>query len=46
MNATTLSEDTTVTGSSGTGMVRLTMAQAVVRYLQQQYSERMGTCAG
>jgi 3D-(3,5/4)-trihydroxycyclohexane-1,2-dione acylhydrolase (decyclizing) len=42
MNATTLSEDTTLTGSSGTGRVRLTMAQAVVRYLQQQYSERDG----
>jgi 3D-(3,5/4)-trihydroxycyclohexane-1,2-dione acylhydrolase (decyclizing) len=42
MSATTLSEDKTVTGSAGAGRVRLTMAQAVVRYLQQQYSARDG----
>src|SRR5882762_9833555 len=42
MNTTTLSEDRTVIGSTGAGRVRLTMAQAVVRYVQQQYSERDG----
>jgi 3D-(3,5/4)-trihydroxycyclohexane-1,2-dione acylhydrolase (decyclizing) len=42
MHATTLTEDSTAAGGAGTGRVRLTMAQAVVRYLQEQYSDRDG----
>jgi len=42
MNATTLTEDVTSKETAGAGKIRLTMAQAVVRYLQEQYSERDG----
>ena len=42
MSASTLAEDAAATGSPTTPTVRLTMAQAVVRYLVEQYSERDG----
>jgi 3D-(3,5/4)-trihydroxycyclohexane-1,2-dione acylhydrolase (decyclizing) len=42
MNATALTEDVTGRETGSPGKTRLTMAQAVVRYLQAQHSERDG----
>jgi 3D-(3,5/4)-trihydroxycyclohexane-1,2-dione acylhydrolase (decyclizing) len=42
MNATTLTEAATSTQADRSTTTRMTMAQAVVRYLQHQYSERDG----